>query len=183
MTFGPQELTAYMRRKGKRVRESAAVQAAREAAATPLSDENILTVISGPSELVRIAPGTLEAARVYEAVAMPPEEAGAPRAIRVCVRNGAKSLVLVLSSHHAVDWQIELERGAGLEAVLLAGAGDSTVSGAGEVPIVSIGGFYAFKPGSLEFRHLEDEVMRCTRRSIDGFQSDCASNLFVVGAG
>ena len=45
-----------------------------------------------------------------------------------------------------------------LTAVLMSGYGESTVAGAGAALVTSIGGFYAFKRGSAEFRHLEDEV-------------------------
>jgi len=64
--------------------------------------------------------------------------------------------------------------------VFLAGASDSTVSGAGNVLVTSIGGFYAFRPGSLEFRHLEDEVARCTRRVIASYQSQTSATRFEV---
>jgi hypothetical protein len=107
---------------------------------------------------------------------------GVTAGARVRVRLGTRPLVLVLSSHHAVDWQLELQRGTRLEAVLLAGAGESTVRGAGEAQVTSIGGFYAFRRGSLEFQHLEDEVRRCTRRGIQDFQSLSADSLFEIDA-
>jgi hypothetical protein len=181
MSFGPLEFAAYLRRKGARSREPAAVKAARAAAAAePLTGENILTVISGPGELLPVAGGVLEAARVFEAVAMPPANAAVLSTMRVRVKAGIPPLVLVLSSHHSVDWRIELDPGARLEAVLLAGAGESTVDGAGDAPLASIGGFYAFKPGSLEFRHLEDEVARCTRRAIGSFDCQTSATQFDV---
>src|SRR6185503_6555462 len=166
MSFGPLEFAAYLRRRDTRAREPAAVKAARESAAEPLSEENILSVISGPSELVRVADGPREAARVFEALATPSMDAAEVSVMRVCVAAGSRPIVLVLSSHRAVDWRIELEPGAAIEAILMAGAGESTVSGADGTLKTSIGGFYAFRPGSLEFRHLEHEVARCTRRGI-----------------
>jgi len=51
MTFGPLEFSVYLRRRELRPRESATVRAAREMSGAPLSEENILRVISGPSEL------------------------------------------------------------------------------------------------------------------------------------
>jgi len=102
--------------------------------------------------------------------------------VRVRVRRGGQPLVLVLSSHQDVLWRIELQRGARLEAVLLAGAGKSMVRGTRVAPVASIGGFYAFRRGSIEFRHLEDEVMRCTRRGIRDFQGMSAADLFEVAA-
>ena len=47
--------------------------------------------------------------------------------------------------------------------------------------VTSIGGFYAFKRGSAEFKHLEKEVRRCTGRGIDRFQSEYAGHRFVIG--
>jgi len=181
MSFGPLEFAVYLRRKDARSRESAAVKAARAAAAAePLTGENILSVISGPSGLLRVADRSLEAVRVFEAVAAPPADTGAVSAISVRVTAGTRPLVLVLSSHHAVAWRIDLDAGAALEAVFLAGASESTVSGAGNVLVTSIGGFYAFRPGSLEFRHLEDEVARCTRRGIASYQSQTSATRFEV---
>ena len=70
---------------------------------------------------------------------------------------------------------------ANLEAVLLSGYGESTVTGAGNALVTSIGGFYAFKRGSAEFKHLEKEVRRCTGRNIERFQSEYAGHRFVIG--
>ncbi len=44
-----------------------------------------------------------------------------------------------------------------------------------------IGGFYAFKRGSVEFRHLETEVLRCTGRTIENFRSVYAGARFDIG--
>jgi hypothetical protein len=65
--------------------------------------------------------------------------------------------------------------------VLLSGYGESNVQGAGDAVVASIGGFYAFKHGSAEFRHLESEVTRCTGRRIGTFQSVYAGRSFVIG--
>ena len=63
----------------------------------------------------------------------------------------------------------------------MAGGGESQVSGAPQVPVSTIGGFCAFKPGSLEYRHLEGEVLRCTDRAIERFYSAYADEDFEVG--
>jgi hypothetical protein len=91
-------------------------------------------------------------------------------------------LVLVLSSHQPVCWRLELEAGLDLQAVLLAGGGKSHVSGAPQVPVSSMGGFCAFRPGSLEYQHLEREVLRCTGRAIARFFSTCVGeeNLHLI---
>ena len=89
--------------------------------------------------------------------------------------------MLVLSSHQTVNWELVLEPGATLRAALLSGYGESKVDGAGDALVTSIGGFYAFKHGSAEFKHLESEVMRCTGRHIGTFQSVYAGKSFVIG--
>jgi len=87
----------------------------------------------------------------------------------------------VLSSHQAVQWELALEPRASLRAVLLSGYGESRVVGAGDALVSSIGGFYAFKRGSAEFKHLETEVMRCTGRRIATFRSVYAGGSFEIG--
>jgi hypothetical protein len=182
MNYGPLEFAAYLNRKKGKRKDSATVEAAR-AAAPAREPANRLTVISGPRNLPRLARAAqVEAVSVYEAVAMnAPCTTRAEGPVRVHVRATPRSVVLVLSSHQAVEWQITLAPDASLAAVLLSGYGHSTVAGAGLTPISSIGGFYAFKRGSAEFIHLEHEVLRCTGRSIDNFQSMYAGSAFEIG--
>jgi hypothetical protein len=187
MNYGPLEFAAYLQRKrGGRV-ESAAVKAAREAAPKPKPrdrpENNRLTVISGGPMRPRVAHDAhVEAVCVYEAVAVrapfAPESAGP---VSVVVSETSRPVVLVLSSHQTVHWEIALTPGAKLSAVLLSGYGESTVAGAGSAQVSSIGGFYAFKRGSAEFKHLESEVRRCTGRNIEGFQSAYAGHRFEIG--
>jgi len=186
MNYGPLEFAAYLKRKDSARGESAAVRAAREAAprSSPADREaNRLTIISGGPLRARMPQDAkVEAVCVYEAVAVRAPYAPEPsEPVRVVVRQSKRPIVLVLSSHQAVQWEISLERGASLEAVLLSGYGESTVVGAGEALMTSIGGFYAFKRGSAEFRHLEKEVWRCTGRNIERFQSEYAGHRFVIG--
>ena len=177
MNYGPLEFAAYLRRKNAARRESAAGKAARP-------KKNQLTIITGPQVLPRIARGAqVEAVSVYEAVAT--RAPGASRThgpVRVRVRPTIRPIVLVLSSHQAVQWQLLLAPAARLKAVLLTGYGESTVAGAGKAVVSSLGGFYAFKRGSAEYQHLEREVMRCTGRGIENFQSVYAGQEFEVGA-
>ena len=182
MNYGPLEFAAYLRRKGAKKRDSAAVEAAREAAPVVRPEENRLTIISGPKELLRAArDARIEAVSVYEAVAV-----AAPRGlqpVRVVVRPTSRPLVLVLSSHETLSWQIVSAPGADLKAVLLSGYGESTVSGTGNAFVSQIGSFYAFKRGSVEFEHLEREVRRCTGRGVENFQSMYSGTEFEVGVG
>jgi hypothetical protein len=184
MNFGPLEFAAYLDRKQKGKREPATVEAARAAAPErKAADQNLLTVISGSGLSTRVPRGArVEAVSVYEAVAMRvPSEPRTEGPVKVLVRTTQRPVVLVLSSHQAVAWEIAVAPGATLAAVLVSGYGASTVSGAGDASVSSIGGFYAFKRGSAEFKHLETEVMRCTGRRIEVFESQYAGNSFEVG--
>lgn len=184
MNFGPLEFVAYLRHKEARRREPAAVEAARAAAPVPLPEHNRLTVVSGPRQMRHSARGAaLDTVAVFEAIAGPLADAGAGQTVRVRMTSAAGPLVLVLSSHQAVRWSLEPAPRVMLVAVLLAGRGESTVEGAGAVPVISIGGFYAFRRGSQEFRHLENEVLRATGCTIHGFQRARAGNgeIEVVG--
>lgn len=183
MNYGPLEFAAYLNRKRDGKPESAEVKAARAAAPRPRPEKNQLTIVSGTGLLPRLARrAQVEAVSVYEAVAM--RAPCTPRTlgpVRILVRAAARPVVLVLSSHQTVEWELTLAAGATLAAVLISGYGDSTVAGAGNALVSSIGGFYAFKRGSAEFKHLEQEVMRCTGRTIEHFQSVYAGNSFEVG--
>ena len=186
MTYGPMEFAAYLQRKDTARGESAAVKAAREAApmqapgARP--ENNRLTVVSGgPMRSVARA-ARVEPVCVYEAVAMrAPGEPRSEEPVRVLVRQAHRPMVLVLSSHQTVRWVLDVAPDANLCAVLLSGYGQSTVAGTGDALVTSIGGFYAFKRGSAEFRHLESEVLRCTGRNIERFQSQYAGHTFEIG--
>ena len=180
MNYGPMQFAAYLARKGGPA-ESATVEAARAAAPARCADANQLTVISG-NLLTRVSRGArVEAVSVYEAVAahthgMP----GAGGPVKVHVGLTPYPVVLVLSAHQTVQWEISVAAGAVLNAVLLAGYGKSTVAGAGDALVTTIGGFYAFRRGSSEYRHLESEVLRCTGRRIAAFRSVYAGHAFEI---
>ena len=183
MNYGPLEFAAYLKRKKNGKTESAAVKAARAAAPRAKPARNRLTIISGSGLLPRLArTAQVDAVSVYEAVAM--HAPCAPHTygpVNVLVRAAIRPAVLVLSSHQTVEWQLTLAPGATLAAVLISGYGESTVAGAGNALVSSIGGFYAFKRGSAEFKHLEQEVLRCSGRNIENFQSVYSGNTFEVG--
>ena len=175
MNFGPLEFAAYLRRRNVRHGDSAAVRAARAAAPPPRTDTNHLAIVTGPSQLARVARGAqVDSVSVYEAIAT------STGSVRVVVSPSQRPVVLVLSSHQAVEWRIETEPGAILQAVLLAGSGESRVTGVAEALVSSIGGYYAFKRSSHEFQHLEREVMRCTGRTIENFHSVYAGSEFRI---
>ncbi len=182
MNFGPLEFAEYLRRRSPEQAESATIRAAR-AAAPP---RNQLGIIGGPHSLRAVARSArVEAVSVYEAVSMhPPGSPPEPGFVRVIVRPTVevKPVVLVLSAYQAVEWRVSCEPRSKLVAVLLSGFGPSTVVGTGDAVVRRIGGFYAFRRGSAEFRHLESEVLRCTGRNIESFQSCYAGSRFEVGS-
>jgi len=180
MTYGPMEFAAYLRRRGALERESAAVAAARASVVAPRPEENRLTVISGSRGLARTARD--EVVSVFEAIVT--RTATLPRIgkpVRVSVNETRLPMVLVLSSLQPVCWRVERRQGVRLLAVLLAGLGESRVSGAGDAVVTTIGGFYAFRRDSGEFHHLENEVMRATGCAIGKFSSACAAGEFEAG--
>jgi len=180
MNYGPLEFAAYLQRKQGKKQESAEVKAARDAAPVRLPESNRLTIVSGPKDLSRLARAAqIEAVSVYEAVALHTPQS--PGHVKVRVKPTLRPVVLVLSSHQTVRWELELALGAEVQAVLLSGYGESTVTGAGGALVSSIGGFYAFKRGSAEFKHLEQEVLRCIGRNIENFQSVYAGSAFEIG--
>jgi hypothetical protein len=182
MNFGPLEFADYLRRSEPRP-ESDTIRAARAAKPQPSSLINLLTVVSGPRTLPAVARvPSVEAVSVYEAVAMgSPGEPRSVGAVEVSVRKTSRPLVLVLSSHQPVEWRLSCQPGATLAALLLSGYRQSTVVGAEPTLVHRIGGFYAFRRGSAEYRHLESEVLRCTGRPIDNFQSMHSGSSFVIG--
>jgi hypothetical protein len=181
MNYGPLEFADYLRRTGRR--DSAAVQAARAAQPASASPANQLRIISGTGRLTAPRPAVPpESVRVYEAVAMnPPSAPRAPGAVRVALRYTAQPVALVLSSHQPVEWWLALAPDVQLTAVLLSGWGNSTVEGVAAGTVHRIGGFYAFKRGSLEYRHLESELLRCTGRVIAHFETVYAGANFDIG--
>lgn len=181
MNYGPLEFADYLRRDGQRP-ESGTVRAARAAAPEPVPVSQ-LSVVSGPRALSSLARhAQLEAVSVHEAVSMsPPTEPLRPGVVEVLVRSSMRPVVLVLSSHQSVVWRLSPAPESRIAAVLVSGYGNSIVEGVGLERVHRIGGFYAFKRGSAEFRHLESEVLRCTGRNIENFQSVYAGSRFEIG--
>jgi hypothetical protein len=185
MNYGPLEFASYLERDASGIRGSAAVNAARAAAPAQSTRLNPLTVVAGDTSRIRMARAALlGGVGVYEAVATgAPGTADPDATADVRVRASHRGLVLVLSANHALRWRVALDPGATLNAVLVSGYGASTVTGTGDAIVASIGGFYAFRRGSAEFRHLESEVMRCTGRIIENFQRVFAGHSFDTGMG
>lgn len=101
--------------------------------------------------------------------------------VMVTVRRSAQPLVLVLTSYEPVQWQLKLEPGARLGAVLVGGYHDSNVQGAGEARVLKIGRHYAYQHDSADFAALQREVTRWTGRPISVFQGNYRGGSFSVG--
>jgi hypothetical protein len=178
MNFGPLEFGAWLRRLEAREEDSGAV-CTPDAVPRPVTETHGIAVISGPAEPVPLRAARGDAVSVYEAILDRAEDRADP--VRVRVQPAWRPVVLVLSSHLPVCWQIEAAAGADLRGIVLAGSGESRVTGASAVPVGSLGGIFAFKRGSAEFQLLEREVLRCTGCSIEHFHGTYAEDHFDVG--
>jgi len=103
------------------------------------------------------------------------------RPLRVIVQRTARPIVLVLASYEAVNWQV-VPAGGQVAAVLLSGYVPSTVSGAGQVPLLRIGSTYAYAAESKDYQALRQAVAQYTRpREIRSFQGAYSGVEFAVG--
>lgn len=101
--------------------------------------------------------------------------------LRVTLKRSARPIVLVLTSYEAVNWQV-IPAGGRLAAVLLSGYKPSTVSGAGDVPVLRIGSNYAYASDGVEYLRLRQAVVQYTRpREIRSFQGGYSGVEFAVG--
>jgi hypothetical protein len=101
--------------------------------------------------------------------------------VQVRVRRSAKPIVLVLSSYERVRWNLILEPGAQLSAVLVSGYYPSQVIGAGSARVVTSGSAHAYKNDSSGYATLERDVLRLTGKRIDVFQGRYEGTSFSVG--
>lgn len=172
MNYGPLEFADYLQKDAKS-QDSATVRAARAAQPARGTPVNLLRVVSHTANFgPPVRGGHHEPMSVFEAVAVNPlANPDSLGAVSVTVQPSQRPLILVLSSHQPVLWRLTLLAEANLRALMLSGFGRSMVVGAGNVAVHRIGGFYAFKRGSAEYRHLQSEVQRCTGGSIGYFQS------------
>lgn len=125
----------------------------------------------------------VEGIGIYEAreKAARPGQARSVGRVSVNVRRTARPLVLVLTAYEPVEWNLRLEPGARLGAVLVGGYYDATVTGAGEARVLKIGATYAYKQDGPEFAALQREVARWAGRPIALFQSGYHGSSYSVG--
>ena len=148
MNYGPLEFAEYLARKGASQNDSAAVKAAR-AAAPATRPANRLTIVSGSTLLTRVTRAAqVEAVSVYEAVAVHSPRIPRPRgSVTVLVRAHARPVVLVLSSHQTVHWELSTRAGRDTPGRIAVGVRRIHGQRRRRRTVTSIGGFYAFKHG------------------------------------
>jgi hypothetical protein len=126
----------------------------------------------------------LEAAGVYQGVVsgLPPTREGRRMGtVEVRVLPSKLPLVLMLSSYDPVQWNLSLEPGAKLAAVLVSGYYRSEVVGAGAAKVIPIGGNYAYKQDTPQYNLLNLEAQRWTGKTIYLFQGKHEGASFSVG--
>jgi hypothetical protein len=109
--------------------------------------------------------------------------AGSPKPrVLVRVRSGGSPTVLVLSSYEAVTWDLRLDTGARLQAVLVSGYEPSDVVGAGGARVARIGQAHAHGMAQSGYATLNGSVTRWTGGStIGSFQGSYYGETFEVG--
>jgi hypothetical protein len=87
----------------------------------------------------------------------------------------------VLSSYEAVHWDLKLEPGARLAAVLVSSYKQPRVTGNGAARVMMMGGQYAYKIDTSEYNVLNMAVQRMTGKPIYYFQGRYEGSEFSVG--
>lgn len=133
-----------------------------------------------PGAYVGTYPGS--SISIYQLPPSPPASSTSIPAstIHVRVRPGKRPLVLVLSSFAAVDWQLSLDPGTQLKAVLITGTHGSTVAGQGSARVAAVGNAYSYTLGTPEYTRLQDEIYTWTGRRIELFQCGYKASSFVI---
>jgi hypothetical protein len=143
--------------------------------------ENPNATVTSPGRYIGNLPGTN--VPMYEKPAKPAGSSGTQPhmgTIKVRVKASTKPLMLVLSSYSQVFWQILLDPGTQLKAILLTGPHGSSVSGQGNVRVVAIGNAYSYSLGSPEYTLLQNEVYIWTGKRIGLFQCGYQASDFVI---
>lgn len=145
------------------------------------------SAVSGPAPFAELAKDAkIEAVGVYQPPrgstrSRDPREAREEGTIVVRVRASSKPIVLVLSSYEAVHWDLKLEPGARIAAVLVSSYKQPRVTGNGSARVMMMGGQYAYKLDSSEYNALNSAVQRMTGKSIYYFQGRYEGAEFSVG--
>jgi len=95
-------------------------------------------------------------------------------------RGGGAPFVLLLSSHEAVRWTLNIERGAALKAILTAGPQAAEVYGAGAIPVSHVSNTDASRTDTPDYARLQAEVARAAGSAIRRFQGVLVGSEFTV---
>jgi hypothetical protein len=101
--------------------------------------------------------------------------------VNVRVRRSAKPVILVLSGYHRIKWNLTVEPGAQVGAILISSYEPAEVIGAGSARQMIIGRHSVHKRGDSEYNALDREVYQVTGKRIDFFQGTYRGASFVVG--
>lgn len=101
--------------------------------------------------------------------------------VTVNVRRASQPVVVVLSSYEPVLWNLKLDPGVQLRAVLVSGYHASRVTGAGSARVLQIGRNYAYAFNGAGYGQLNRDVMQWSGRAIDIFQGRYEGLEFSVG--
>jgi len=125
----------------------------------------------------------IEAVGVYESTggSHGPGKPRSPGPVAVRVRRSGQPIVLVLTSYEPVYWEVDVDAGARIAAVLVGGYYQSEVRGARAARQIDIGRVYAYEQGSGEYASLQAAVARRTGKRIDQFQGRYSGRQFTVG--
>lgn len=101
--------------------------------------------------------------------------------VQVTVRRSSRPIILVLSAYDPVQWNIQLEPGARLAAVLLSSYHEGSVEGLGSARLLRIGRTAVYKQDDERFAELQGQVRRWTGKPISLFQGLYTGSRFSVG--
>lgn len=178
--YSTEALTQQMQQEDRERLEKAAQATARQLGYAATGTLNGVPIMQGPvAELAKDA--RVEAIGVYQSAGGSrgfgrPSTAGP---VQIVLRRSSAPIVLVLSSYEPVNWNL-INHGADLKAVLLAGAGNSTVNGTGAARLVRIGAMHPYQRDE-QFAALQREVIRWSGKSIELFQGQYSGSTFTVG--
>jgi hypothetical protein len=118
----------------------------------------------------------VEALGVYKAEASTGSQGNT---IDVRVKSSTRPLLLVLSSSEAVRWNLSLDVGAKLSAILISGSASQTLAGIAGVRVIELGRTNAYEDANLA--PLQREVVRKIGRPVDRFQGKYQARTFTAG--
>ncbi len=116
----------------------------------------------------------VEAVGVFKA-----DSASENNTIDIRVKRSSRPVILVLSSKEAVRWNVTLESGAELSAILLSGSSSQTIAGVTGVRVIELGTTSVYQDTQLP--QLQRELTKKIGRPADRFQGQYAAKNFALG--